>query len=60
MTHKATEGSEDSWTSPDLAAGNELYGTNKAPNIPLAPVTPNTRGQDHHQSAESTLITNYG
>ena len=31
VSHKATKGSEDTWTSPDLETGNELYGMNKAP-----------------------------
>ena len=59
MTQNTTKGSEDSWTSPDLAAGNELYGTNNAPTIPLASVKSNTRGKDHHQSAETTLMADY-
>ena len=60
VTHKVLKGSEDTWTSPDLEAGNELSSMSKAPTRPLPSAKSNTRSKNHRHSAESTLIADYG
>ena len=54
-----TRGTNDPWTSPDMAAGNELSSMNRAPTGPLHSVNSTSQTEDPHYPPRSTRRANY-
>ncbi|CAF9942908.1 MAG: hypothetical protein ALECFALPRED_010215 [Alectoria fallacina] len=55
----AKGGGGDAWTSPDLAASNELFSMAKAPTRPLHSMNPTRQGTDQQYPAKFTRRANY-
>ncbi len=54
--HNAPKGSEDPWTSPDLAASTELLTMNKGPTRPTQSVNATTRMKHEYNQTTSTRL----
>ncbi len=54
--HTAPKGSEDAWTSPDLAASTELLTINKGPTRPSQSVNATTRMKHEYNPTTSTRL----